>query len=136
MTRAWIVLVLAGACSHSGPAGGGGGGSNAGTGKPVDLPTTPITSCETARPKIEALYQADAEATMPGADKAQKRAELVADNTQMVLNDCAKTTATAVPCLARVTTVADLEAKCLIPLDDEGTEGDALKAMNKKKESP
>ena len=140
MQARWLgAVVFVIGCSHAAPSTGGSGGGavESGTTPPVakvELPTGPITSCESAKPKIEALYRADADATMPGADKVGKRAEIVADNTQMVLNDCAKTTSTAVPCLDRVTTVADMEAKCLIPIDDEGTEGDALKAAKLKEQ--
>jgi hypothetical protein len=42
----------------------------------------------------------------------------------MVMNDCTKDPGKFVPCLAKVATVADLEKTCLVPLDDEGTEGD------------
>jgi hypothetical protein len=45
----------------------------------------------------------------------------------MAMADCAKDPAKAVPCLAAVPSVAELEKHCLVPLDDEGTDGDALK---------
>ena len=42
------------------------------------------------------------------------------------MNDCAKAPAKLTACIAAITTVAELEARCLIPIDDEGTEGDKL----------
>ena len=82
------------------------------------VPTT-LTTCESAKPKVEALYRAEAQAKEP------KRVEdAVADNTAMVMKDCAKQPDKTVACLGRVTTVAELEKDCLIPLDPEGTEGE------------
>jgi hypothetical protein len=45
----------------------------------------------------------------------------------MVMVDCAKDPAKVVPCLNSATTIAELEARCLVPLDDEGREGSELK---------
>jgi hypothetical protein len=110
MKRVCLVLVLG--CGSSKPATTPGSGS-------VVVPTGPVTSCDSAKAKVEALYRAEAQA------KESKRVdEAVADNTQMVLADCAKQPNTAVPCLAKVQTVAELEKDCLIPLDPEGTEGE------------
>ena len=53
--------------------------------------------------------------------------QAVADNTAMVLGDCVKTPATAVPCLAKAGSVADLEQRCLVALDDEGSEGQVMR---------
>ena len=46
------------------------------------------------------------------------------ENTTMVMNDCAKDPATFVPCIAKVQSIAELEKQCVVPLDEEGTEGD------------
>ncbi len=95
--------------------------------KPATTPTTgsgsaapvAITTCDGAKPKVEALYRAEAQAKEP-----KRVDEAVADNTAMVMTDCNKQPDRAVPCLAKVTTVAELEKECLIPLDAEGTEGE------------
>src|SRR5204862_469297 len=50
--------------------------------------------------------------------------EAVADNAAMVMTDCARAPAKVTACIAAVATVAELEARCLIPIDNEGTEGD------------
>jgi hypothetical protein len=44
----------------------------------------------------------------------------------MVMTDCAKAPARVTPCIAAATTAAELEARCLAPIDDEGTEGDRV----------
>jgi len=76
-------------------------------------------ACAAVRPRVEQLYRADAQAHEPGrADEA------VADNTAMVMNDCGKAPDKVAACVAAASTVKDLEARCLVPLDDEGTEGD------------
>jgi O-acetylhomoserine/O-acetylserine sulfhydrylase-like pyridoxal-dependent enzyme len=69
------------------------------------------------KPRVEDLYRTEAQQKEP-----KRIDEAVADNTQMVMNDCAKDPAKTVPCLASVASVAELEKNCLIPLDDEGTE--------------
>lgn len=77
------------------------------------------TTCDQVKPRVEAMYRGEAQ------QKEPKRVdEAVADNTTMVMNDCAKDPGKFVPCLAKVATVAELEKTCLIPLDDEGTEGE------------
>ena len=75
------------------------------------------TTCDGIKPRVEQLYRAEAQAKEP-----KRVDEAVADNTQMVMNDCAKDPAKTVPCLAKAATVSELEKDCLIPLDDEGTE--------------
>jgi hypothetical protein len=111
-------LALAGCPGSNGGQGGAGSGSGPGpgTGGPA------ATSCEDLRPKLEQMYRAEAQAKEP-----KRVEEAVADNTTMVLNDCAKAPAKVVACINGVTTVADLESRCLAPLDEEGTEGDALR---------
>lgn len=77
------------------------------------------TTCEGVKPRVEAMYRAEAQQREP------KRVEdAVADNTVMVMNDCAKDPR-LVACLAKVPTIAELEKTCLIALDDLGTEGGA-----------
>jgi len=80
-------------------------------------PQATATTCDGIRPRVAQLYRAEAEAKEP-----KRVDEAVADNTQMVMADCAKDPAKAVPCLTKAATVSELEKDCLIPLDDEGTE--------------
>lgn len=113
--RAALLLVVACACPSKKtdtPATGSGSAA-------VVVETKPINSCDDARPKLEALYRAEAQQKEP-----KRVEEAVADNTAMVLKDCKKAPEKAVPCLASATTLEDVEKKCLIQLDDEGTEGD------------
>src|SRR5215475_2929461 len=95
--------------------------------KPTAVPTGSSGSsvaaagnaCTDARSKVEGLYRAEAQAKEP-----KRVEEATADNTQMVMTDCAKDPARIAPCLQNVATVAELEKQCLTPLDEEGTEGE------------
>jgi hypothetical protein len=78
--------------------------------------------CEGIRAKVEQLYRAEAQAKEP-----KRVEEAVADNTAMVMNDCAKAPAKMATCVGRVSTVAELEKTCLVQLDDEGSEGEELR---------
>ncbi len=115
--KALAVLLLGAACSSTAANGASTGPGTPGSGAAVVTATT----CDGVRPHVEELYRADAQATEP-----DRVAEAVADNTTMAMNDCAKDPAARVPCLARAASVGELEKQCLIPLDDEGTEGEAL----------
>jgi hypothetical protein len=117
MTRLVLVAMLA-ACSGkaTGPTTTG-SGSNV-----VVTPPSNAKTCEDVKPRIEQLYRAEAQSKEP-----KRVEEAVADNTTMAMNDCAKDPAKLVPCFASVPTVAALEQQCLIPLDDEGSEGEALR---------
>lgn len=98
-------------------------GSQGGLGSAEIAPaSTNAKTCDDVKPRVELLYRADAKAKEP-----TRVDEAVADNTAMAMADCAKDPAKAVPCLAAVPSVAELEKHCLVPLDDEGTDGDALK---------
>ena len=77
------------------------------------------TTCDQVKPRVEALYRGEAQQKEPA-----RVDEAVADNTTMVMTDCARTPDRAPACITAATTVRDLESRCLIPLDDEGTEGD------------
>jgi hypothetical protein len=82
---------------------------------------TPGGPCEATRARVEELYRGEAK------DKEPARSdEAVADNTAMVMSDCALAPDKVVACIAAAATVKDLEARCLAPIDDEGTEGDRL----------
>jgi hypothetical protein len=111
-----VVLLMACACpakpTATPPASGSGSGS-------AVAPIT-ATTCDQVKPRVEAMYRGEAQQREPA-----RVDEAVADNTTMVMNDCAKDPGKRVPCLAKVATIAELEKTCLIPLDDEGTEGEA-----------
>ena len=113
----WL-LVLAIACSskQSPPTTGSGG-------DPTGAPTT-TAGCAGVRTKIEQIYRAEATASNETPERVR---EAVADNTHMVLAECAVAEARVVPCVKRIGTAAELEKSCLAPLDDEGSEGEALR---------
>jgi hypothetical protein len=126
MKRCLLLLAMvACACPNkqtSGPAGTGGSSTGAGPGSggdPAVLPTTGGSTCEDVKARVEQLYRAEAQVKEP-----QRVDEAVADNTAMVMTDCKKDPARFVPCLAKAPTVAELEKQCLLPLDEEGTEGE------------
>jgi hypothetical protein len=77
--------------------------------------------CDAVRGRVEQLYRAQARAAEPA-----RVDEAVADNTAMVMTDCAQTPEKTAACITAATSVKDLEARCLVPIDDEGTEGDRL----------
>lgn len=90
-------------------------GTSAGTG------AAPRGPCEAMRARVEQLYRAEAQAKEPARVEAA-----VADNTAMVMSDCEKAPDKVAACVVAAATVKDLEARCLAPIDDEGTEGDKL----------
>jgi len=112
-----VVLLVACACpakpTTQVPATGSGSGSASSV-----APVT-ATTCDQVKPRVEAMYRGEAQQKEPA-----RVDEAVADNTTMVMNDCAKDPGKLVPCLATVGTIAQLEKTCLIPLDEEGTEGE------------
>jgi hypothetical protein len=116
MKLALVVAVVLCGCGNAppvAPSGGAGPAAAAPSGPPTG------TTCDGARGKVEQLYRAAAR------DKEPARvAELVADNTAMVMHDCATAPDRTAACIAAATTASELEARCLVPLDDEGTEGD------------
>jgi hypothetical protein len=112
-----LVLVAVVACSGktTGPTTGSGSST-------VVTPPSSAKTCEDVKSRVEQLYRVEAQSKEP-----KRVDDAVADNTTMAMNDCAKDPAKIVPCLANVPSVAELEKQCLIPLDDEGTEGEALR---------
>ena len=82
-------------------------------------PGTASPACEAQRARIEGLYRAEAQSREP-----KRVDEYVADNTAMVIGECAKAPAIAA-CVGGAASVPDVEG-CLPALDEEGTEGDAL----------
>jgi hypothetical protein len=119
-----LAVVLAGAIACT--CGGGGGGGGAGGGGTVAVePGAPLDPrCAKARPTIEALYRAEAQA-QPSADAARVD-EAVRDNTAMVLAECARRPGVAA-CAGRAKSALEMEGDCLEPLDDEGTEGNRIR---------
>jgi len=115
--KRWL-LVMACACSSHGTGPGGSTGSGLGSAPPV----TNAKTCDDVKPRVEQMYRSEALVKEP-----KRVDEAVADNTAMVMKDCAKDPAKTVPCLANAANVAELEKQCLIQLDDEGTEGEARK---------
>jgi hypothetical protein len=121
----WLFLVAMVACGPpskppAGPTGGTTAGTTAGTG-PASGARSTSPACDAVRAKVEQLYRAAARDRDPARVN-----ELVADNTTMVMNDCVKAPDQAPACITAATTVHELEARCLVPIDDEGTEGDKL----------
>lgn len=108
-----LLLVLACACSsnHGTPTTNGSGTS---------MP--PATGCDGAKAKVEQLYRDEAK-----GEKPERQAEAVSDNTTMVMTECTKSPDKVVACINRVASAAELTQQCLAPLDDEGTEGEALR---------
>jgi hypothetical protein len=115
--KAWLVVVVCACSSTHGTGPGGGPGSGLGSAPPIANATT----CDDVKPRIEQMYRDEAQVKEP-----KRVDEAVADNTAMVMKDCAKDPARTVRCLAKAPTVAELEKHCLIQLDDEGSEGEAL----------
>jgi hypothetical protein len=111
MKRVVLLVVVACACPSKKTTQPVGQGS-------APPPVASATTCDGVKPRVEQLYRAEAQQKEP-----KRVEEAVADNTQMVMNDCVKDPARFVPCLAKAATVAEVEKSCLIPLDDEGTEG-------------
>jgi hypothetical protein len=115
------VLVLGvtaiGCPGKQGSAPSGSGSQGQGTGAPI---VTNAKTCDDVRGKLELLYRAEGELREP-----KRIDEFVADNTAMVLADCAREPARFVPCIARAQSVNEVEKQCVVPLDDDGTEAEA-----------
>ena len=114
-----LVVILAACSGKSAPTTTGSGGSGSTT---VVTPPSNAKTCDDVKPRVEQLYRVEAQSKEP-----KRVDEAVADNTTMAMNYCAKDPAKLVPCFASVPTVSALEKQCLIQLDDEGTEGEALR---------
>jgi hypothetical protein len=110
-----VALAAACACHPHGKTGEGGSGPSGGT--------AAAASCDSVTAPVTALYQAEAKAT--GAEAHD--ATFVADNVAMVQTDCARDPGRVAACAAGATSVAQLEKDCLIPLDEEGTDGEAIR---------
>ena len=86
---------------------------------PPAPPSSAAATCASVRSRVEALYRAEAQQREPG-----RVDEYVSDNTTMIMNDCVKNEAKLAPCIAATPSVPAMEHDCVIPLDDEGTEGE------------
>jgi hypothetical protein len=114
-----LVTIVACACPKKSGTTGAGSGSGSATGSAAP----PVASgCEGAKGKVEQLYRAEAQAKEP-----TRVEDAVADNTAMVMAECAKAPDKVSGCIAAAQTLKDLEANCMPQLDDEGSEGDTLK---------
>jgi len=105
---AFVLLALAACGAPKSPAPPGPGASAA--------------SCDAARAPVTALYQAEAAATHQDAHDPT----FVADNVAMVMRDCATDPARVAGCAAHAASVTQLEHDCLIPIDDQCSEGEAI----------
>jgi hypothetical protein len=110
--RSVLALVILAACGGARPTGNG-SGAGSGTGSAAD-------PCEAAIANARSLYDAEAKAT----DQATHDPTFVDDNVSIVAKDCARDPARVAACARGATSVAQLEKDCLVPLDEEGTEGD------------
>jgi len=114
--RAVLIAITLAACGHGHPTGIGVASGSAPSGGSND-------PCATAKPNVTSLYTAEAQAT----DQTTHDSTYVDDNVAMVMKDCAKDPAKIGACAQVAKTVPALEHDCLVPLDEEGTEGKDLK---------
>ena len=112
-----VLLTGAVACTCGGGGSGTGSGKGPGPGGGID------PRCEQARARIEGLYRAEAAA---GSLSPERTEEMVKDNTAMVMNECALRPE-MVNCASSARTSLQLEADCMKPLDDEGSEGTSIR---------
>lgn len=110
MRSALVIVALAAcACPKKTSEPGAGSGSTTGSG------AASSDACAQVRPHVEQLYRSEAQQAEP-----KRVDEAVADNTRMVMNDCALDPVTVSACVRATTTVKDLEAKCLARVDEAG----------------
>ncbi len=111
LSTTWVLLSLA-ACGSSNDSRRPTSGSGDGDGGQARG-----QSCETIQVKVEDLYRKSAESEGVAQNL---RAEYLSANLHMVLVDC-KRDPQVLSCLQRSKSVAEIEANCLVPIDDEGT---------------
>jgi hypothetical protein len=116
MKRMAIAIALLAAC------GGKNHGDGTGTGT-SSASASASADCKAIEPHVRELYHAEATAAASGEDVEEQ----TTDNVTMVMNDCAAKPDKVAACAGAAKTVAELEKQCLIPLDDEGSEGDRFK---------
>jgi hypothetical protein len=123
-TRRTLALALGfglAACGRGAGGQGPGSGGNGGGGTGAE-----VADCEAARAHVSQLYRADANAQLAGKEPAVIDG-IVADNTAMVMSECARDPGQVARCATAARSAPELERTCLAPLDDEGTEGDRFK---------
>ncbi len=126
----WLVVVVVAAlaaCACKGQGSGGGTGPGTGSGTGPGSGVADASACDGQAEHVRGLYEAAAArvatGTPPPTATAATAGTEVADNVAMVMAECKAAPARVVPCLRKVTAVAELERTCLAPLDDEGREG-------------
>ena len=89
------------------------------TGKkpPPGQPAGNPERCDGYRERLTQWYRAEAEADGASPELA---VDLTESNVEMVLTDCRAEPGRVLQCLASAGGIADVESKCVIPLDDEG----------------
>ena len=112
-----IALLVACSGNRSTPTPPASGGDAAVATPEAVAPTA--ADCDALRDEIANRYRAAAGAVAGGKQRAAALAT-VADDAEMVLIDCRTEPARFVPCLRAAQTVEELEARCVIPLDDGG----------------
>jgi hypothetical protein len=119
-----VALLATGACACK----GGNGSEGTGPGKPGGPGA--VKGCDELRGSIEALYRKEpAPPPAAGEDPAKAAAlapEILSDNVDMVLGDCRRQPDRSIACIKAAQSVTQLEHDCLIPLDEEGSEGTAF----------
>lgn len=108
-----FLALVACACPNKATKKTGEAGTGSGTGV-VEVPPG-SDPCAAIRPKVEQLYRAEAQANEP-----KRVDEATADNTAMVMGDCAKAPQKVAACVQAAQTVADIEKTCLVRLDPAG----------------
>lgn len=111
-----MALALAACPSKAPQTTGVGSGGTSGSASPD------TSACDRLHDKVAGLYRTEATTREP-----ERIDQATADNTAMVLGECRLDPGRVAPCVERVTTIAELETQCLARLDDEGTEGEALR---------
>ncbi len=80
-----------------------------------------ISSCEASRAHIQSLYSAPlSKDTSDSTKDGEILDELIAANVHMILADCTTDPSRFVSCIQQASSIAQLEAECVIPLDDDG----------------
>ena len=110
LIAALLMLGMLGACSK--------GNKSAlrisGDGVETDI----VRSCAAMQHRVEELYQQAAEQSGMAANR---RSEFVSANLHMVMSDCRLNPTEGYACLQEAKSVTELEDRCLVPLDDEGS---------------
>ena len=124
----WLIALalVSCACPSKQVATGTQGGSGTTTGTGTGAGSGTPSRCDAITAKVQGLYRAEAQGAEKGAADPKRVEEVVADNTAMVLAQCARDPGAVSACVADVTTVKDLETTCMPKLDEEGSEADVL----------